>query len=98
MIVGGYDEQGKPDPYLLEYKFKVDYNYKINGQAIKKKYTVCQNESNDIANLTTYCHLHSTQVRRYFELRSTDTFSEIYRSSEKRIYFLFLWGILANYG
>ena len=90
VIVGGYDEQGKPDPYLLEYKFKVDYNYKINGQAIKKKYTVCQNESNDIANLTTYCHLHSTQVRRYFELRSTDTFSEIYRSSEKRIYFLFL--------
>ena len=35
-IVGGYDEKGKPDPYLLEYKFKLNYNYKINGQAIKK--------------------------------------------------------------
>lgn len=73
VIVGGYDENGKPDPYLLEYKFKVDYNYKINGQAIKKKYTVCQNESNDLGAMTTYCHLHSTQVRRYFELHSTDT-------------------------
>ena len=33
-IVGGYDEKGKPDPYLLEYKFKLNYNYKINGQEI----------------------------------------------------------------
>ena len=33
-IVGGYDEKGKLDPYLLEYKFKLNYNYKINGQAI----------------------------------------------------------------
>ena len=56
---------------------------------LKKKYTVCQNESNDIANLTTYCHLHSTQVRRYFELRSTDTFFEIYKSSSKAYFFAF---------
>lgn len=34
IIVGGYDEKGKQDPYLLEYKFKLNYNYKINGQAI----------------------------------------------------------------
>ena len=30
-IVGRYDEKGKPDPYLPEYKFKLNYNYKING-------------------------------------------------------------------
>ena len=40
VIVGGYDEQGKPDPYLLEYKFKVDYNYKINGKPLKKIHSV----------------------------------------------------------
>ena len=39
-IVGRYDEKGKPDPYLLEYKFKLNYNYKINGQAIKKIHSV----------------------------------------------------------
>ena len=90
IIVGGYDEKGKPDPYLLEYKFKLNYNYKINGQAIKKKYTVCQNESNDLGAMTTFCQLRTTQVRRNIELHSTDTFFEIYRSSEKMIYFLFL--------
>lgn len=76
-IVGGYDEKDKPDPYLLEYKFKLNYNYKINGQAIKK-YTVCQNESNDLGAMTTFCQLRTTQVRRNIELHSTDTFFEIY--------------------
>ncbi len=61
VVIGGYDEDGNPDPYLIEYKFKIDYNYKINGQAIKKKYTVCQNESNELSSLTTFCHLHSTK-------------------------------------
>ena len=40
IIVGGYDEKGKPDPYLLEYKFKLNYNYKINGQVITKIHSV----------------------------------------------------------
>ena len=39
-----------------------------------KKYTVCQNEPNDLGAMTTFCHLRTTQVRRNIELHSTDTF------------------------
>ena len=73
VIVGGYDEQGNPDPYKIEFRFKIDYNFKINGQAIKKKYTVCQNESNNLGSLTTYCQLHSVQVLQNLQSHSVHT-------------------------
>ena len=90
VIIGGYDEQGNPDPYAIEFRFKIDYNFKINGQAIKKKYTVCQNESNDLGSLTTYCQVHSVQVLQNLQSHSVHTFSEIYKSSDIEGYFFIL--------
>ena len=40
VIIGGYDEQGNPDPYAIKFRFKIDYNFKINGQAIKKMHSL----------------------------------------------------------
>ena len=46
----------------------------------QKKYTVCQNESNNLGAMTTFCQLRTTQVRRNIELHSTDTLEYVYKS------------------
>ena len=50
---------------------------------------MCQNESNDLGAMTTFCQLRTTQVRRNIELHSTDTFFEIDKSSSKAYFFAY---------